>query len=354
MSLTHGSVTHGKGKVQFISWKTAAIASVAVCATAFVVWSQQEGASLPEGIVQANGRIEAERIDIATKFPGRIVEILTEEGAFVSRGDLLARLDDEQAQAELREAKANIEEESRRADHAAAVLRQHESELTFAKQELRRSETLLNRDFATQEVVDQRRSQVLAAEARVLAARAEIARTEAAIEGAVAHRDRLNSILRDHLLTAPRDGRVQYRLATEGEVLGSGGRVLTLLDLTDVYMTVFLPTTEAGRLTIGDEARIVLDAASDYVIPARVSFVAAEAQFTPKYVETEDERQKLMFRVKVKIDPDLLRKYQRVVKTGLPGLAYLRTSSNAVWPETLTPRLPAPPAEPAADSLSAN
>ncbi len=340
--------------MKLISWKTATVVGVSAIGLALIVWSLQDSDPLPEGIARANGRIEAERIDVATKHPGRIAEILTEEGAFVSEGQALVLIDDEEVQAQLREAKAAIEEAHRYEEHATAVLQQRESELTFAKQELHRSETLLRRSFAAQEVVDQRRSQVLAAEAMVIAAKAEIARAQAAIDGALARRDRLESVLEDHVLAAPRDGRVQYRLASEGEVLGGGGRILTLLDLTDVYMTVFLPTAEAGRLSIGDEARIVLDAASEYVIPAQVSFVAAEAQFTPKYVETEDERQKLMFRVKVKIDPDLLRQYQRVVKTGLPGVAYLRTSSDALWPADLAPHLPAPPSSSALSAPSAS
>jgi len=128
---------------------------------------------------------------------------------------------------------------------------------------------------------------------------------------------------------------VQYRVAQPGEVLAAGGRVLNLVDLGDVYMTFFLPTTQAGRLAIGTEARLVLDAWPQYVIPARIGFVANVAQFTPKTVETAEERQKLMFRVKAQIPEDLLRKYIELVKTGLPGLAYVRLDPAAEWPARL-------------------
>ncbi len=316
--------------------------AVVVVAGGLAAWVLTDRDSLPEGIAVANGRIEAERIDVATKFAGRIAEILADEGDFVTSNSLLARLDDSEIQAQLREAKAAVEENGRQIEIAKALLAQRKSEKDFAEKELHRSQTLSRRDFATQELVDERRSQLLAAEASVLAAEAEIARATAAEDGAKARVDRLESNLEDYSMLAPRSGRVQYRLASVGEVLASGDRVLTLLDLTDVYMTVFLPTAEAGRLALGDEARIVLDAAPDYVIPAYISFVASEAQFTPKYVETAEERQKLMFRVKVKIAPDLLLKYQRVVKTGVPGLAYLRLSPDVPWPPELTPRLPEP------------
>jgi HlyD family secretion protein len=133
---------------------------------------------------------------------------------------------------------------------------------------------------------------------------------------------------------------VQYRLALPGEVLAAGGKVLTLLDLTDVYMTVFLPTSEAGRLAIGAEARIVFDAAPQYVVPASVSFVASEAQFTPKYVETKSEREKLMFRVKVQLSREVLEKYAQWVKTGVTGVAYIRLDPQIEWPAKLAVALP--------------
>jgi len=130
-----------------------------------------------------------------------------------------------------------------------------------------------------------------------------------------------------------------YGLA-EATLLAAGGKVLALLDLTDVHMTIFLPTREAGRLALGSEARIVLDAAPNYVIPAKVSFVAAEAQFTPKYVETASEREKLMFRIKVQVPRDVLEKYEPLVKTGIPGVAYVKTALDAQWPERLAVKLP--------------
>ena len=110
----------------------------------------------------------------------------------------------------------------------------------------------------------------------------------------------IKAMLRDMTLSTPVAGRVEYKLVQAGEVVGAGGRLVTILDLTDVFMTIFLPTGEAGRVALGSEARIVLDAAPNYVFPATVSFVAAEAQFTPKAVETANEREKLMYRVKLK------------------------------------------------------
>jgi HlyD family secretion protein len=152
-------------------------------------------------------------------------------------------------------------------------------------------------------------------------------------------------------------GRVQYQLARAGEVVAAGAPIVTILDLTDVYMTIFLPAADAGRLAVGDEARIILDPVPDYVIPASVSFVAADAQFTPKTVETTDERAKLMFRIKLKVDPHVLQQFYTRVKTGVRGLGFVRTKADLEWPADLQIKLPKPPADkttaaPAADSAA--
>ena len=105
-------------------------------------------------------------------------------------------------------------------------------------------------------------------------------------------------------------------------------------------MTFFLPETVVGRIALGSEVRIVLDAATQYMIPARVSYVASTAQLTPKIVETASERQKLMFRVKAQIDRELLQKHLRRVKTGLPGMAWLKLDAQEPWPANLAIKLP--------------
>src|SRR5690606_15006323 len=138
-------------------------------------------------------------------------------------------------------------------------------------------------------------------DAAINAAKAQVVDAEAAVDAAKAQIDSIETDISDSTLTAPRDGRIQYRIAQPGEVLSSGGRVLNLVDLGDVYMTFFLPTAKAGRTSIGSDVRLVLDAAPQLTIPAQVSFVGHVAQFTPKTVETEEERQKLTFRVRAQI-----------------------------------------------------
>ena len=141
-------------------------------------------------------------------------------------------------------------------------------------------------------------------------------------------------------MVAPTFGRIQYKLAQPGEVLPAGGRVLTLLDLSDVYMTIFVPASVAGPLALGDDARVTLDPDPGYVFPAKVTFVATEAQFTPKTVETAEEREKLMFRVKLSAPPELRKRYEEQVKTGIRGIGYVRTERDVPWPVKLAVKLP--------------
>jgi len=159
----------------------------------------------------------------------------------------------------------------------------------------------------------------------------------AATEATIA---RVEADIQDSQLKSPRAGRVQYRIAQPGEVLAAGGKVLNLVDLGDVYMTFFLPETVVGKIALGSDVRIVLDAALQYVIPAKVSYVASTAQFTPKTVETASERQKLMFRVKAQLDPALLRQHLRLIKTGLPGVAWIKLDGQATWPPELAVKVP--------------
>jgi HlyD family secretion protein len=100
-------------------------------------------------------------------------------------------------------------------------------------------------------------------------------------------------------------------------------------------MDIYLATEEAGKVRIGADARIVLDARPDVAIPAKVAFIAAQAQFTPKIVETKEDRDMLMFRIRVKIDPERLRGRAAAVRGGLPGIAYIRFNPATAWPPGL-------------------
>lgn len=348
-------------------WLWIAVVALVVAA-GITAWLVLRPPALPEGIASANGRIEATEIDIAAKIAGRIEAILVDEGEFVRAGQALARMDTAVLQAQRREAEAErqrariavetaeslVTQRQAEANAARALIAQREAELDAARKRFARTRELAAKGAVSEAQLDDDRAAAEAARAAVAASQAQAAAAQAAIgqarsnvvaaqsavDAARATIERIQADIDDSVLTSPRDGRVQYRVAQPGEVLSPGGVVLNMVDLADVYMTFFLPTAQAGRVALGGEARLVLDAAPQYVVPAEISFVADVAQFTPKTVETAEERQKLTFRIKARIDPGLLRKHLHQVKTGLPGMAHVRLDPQLDWPPELQIRLP--------------
>lgn len=339
------------------------LAVVVLAVAGYFAWSKLTAEGLPSGFVASNGRIEAVEIDISTKTAGRLQDIMVREGDFVKAGQVLAQMDTaqlearkRQAEAQLRRAKIAIDtahslvaQREAEKTSALAVVEQRKAQLDSASKTNARSKQLLTGNAVSQQIVDDSeaaeqsaratlasaQASLAASDAAINAAKAQIVDAEAAVDAAQADIESIETDIADATLKSPRDGRVQYRIAQPGEVLSAGGRVLNLVDLGDVYMTFFLPTAEAGRTSMGSDVRLILDAAPQYTIPAKVSFVADVAQFTPKTVETEEERQKLTFRVRAQIPQALLQKYIQYVKTGLPGMAYVRLDPEAAWPENL-------------------
>lgn len=311
-----------------------------VAGYAAFTWLQARSAAVPDGITFGNGRLEADQVDIAPKTPGRVVEILASEGDLVTKGQVLARMDTDELSANLDRGKAEVALARETKAEAEAIVLQRESELRLAEHELVRALTLVEKGHISQAVFDQRQSSRDVAEAARRAAIAHVATAESRINAADAEVRRIQSQIDDSTLQAPIAGRILYRLTEPGEVLAAGAPILTLLSLENIYMEVFLPADAAGLLALGTEARIVLDALPDYAIPAHVSFVSPEAQFTPRQVETISEREKLVFRVRVRIPPERVADRIAHVKTGVRGLAYVRIDPSTPWPEALERRIP--------------
>ena len=315
------------------------------------------------GFASGNGRLEATEVDIATKLSGRVESIKVNEGDRVRKGELLAKMQTNTLEAELAQAKAKyaqavasesgsqatvVVKESELEAAKAGVL-QKESSLDGAKKRYERAKKLLKDSATSQQTYENDETIYLTAKAELAAAKAYVKQCEAAVKEAKANAEaskanikaasadvaRIQADIDDSHLTSPLGGRIQYRISEPGEVLNAGGKVLNLVDLTDVYMTFYLPEKVAGKVKLGAPVRIVLDAIPNVPVPATISYVASVAQFTPKTVETRIERQKLMFRVKARIAPELLKKYEEYVKTGLPGVAWVKINPDAEWPEAL-------------------
>lgn len=324
---------------RYFKWAVAVLI-VAGAAGAFGwQWWQKQQSALPDGIASGNGRIEADEVDISVTYAGRVMEIRAQEGDIVEAGQILAVMDTAELQAQLARAEADLAQGLEAVTEAEAQLASAGSNLVYAQQQYDRAASLLERGHATASLADERRNARDAASAAVKAAEARLRTLKKGIDAYRAYVQQVGIQIDEATLTAPLAGRVLYRLAQKGEVIGAGGKVLTLLDLSSVYMEIFLPASAAGVLQIGSDARIVLDVASDLPIPARVTFVSPQAQFTPKQVETLSEREKLMFRVKLQISTELVLKNIERVKTGLRGVGYVRADESIPWPPFLEGRL---------------
>lgn len=342
-------------------WLMVAFGLLIIGIVAFVIW--QNLASKKSNIVSGNGRIEATEINISPRMPGQVKEMFVDEGDYVEAGQVLVQMDTDVLEAQLKEAQGKLlrardyvsinetklaQKKSKMAS-TAAVLRQREAEFEVAEKTLARSEKLVLEGATSQQTVDDDTSnfksalaarnaalaQLETANTAIITAKAEVIGAEASVKAAIGAVEKIQAEINDSALKSPRFGRVQYRVVQPGEVVAAGHATLNLVDLLDVYMTFFLPTFYAGRITLGEEVRLILDAFPQYVIPAYISYVSDVAQFTPKTVETASEREKLMFRIKARIPKELLKKYITMIKTGLPGMAYIRINPEESWPPDL-------------------
>lgn len=310
--------------------------AAAALAGGYYLFQQATAPSLPEGIAFGNGQVEAVQVDVASLIAGRVDSVLVKEGDLVQAGQLVATIDADLLTAQMAQAEAEIAAAQAQVVAAKAAIVQAQALLDLAKEELARTEALEQRGTVSVQVLDTDRTDVAVAEANLASANAALVSAERGVDAAQAAAAQVASNLDDTELTAPTLGRVLYRLAEPGEVISAGSQVMTIVDLSEVYLEFFLPATEAHRLAIGSEARLRLDVV-DAVVPATVTFVSPVSQFTPRSVETADERQNLVFRVRARIPEALVQSYIDYVRTGIRGVAYVRLTPSDGGPVTEWP-----------------
>lgn len=312
---------------------------LALIAGGAIWFNAQKDSGLPEDIVGVNGRLELGRVDVATLYPGRILTIPAKEGQDLAIEDVVAELSASETAPQLEAAKAAKLRAEQAVTRASAEGNARLERQRVADIELNEALKLRRDDLISKVELDRRQAAAQGEQAGVAAARAAQGEAMAAVREAQAQIDRIQSVNDDMVVRAPIAGRVEYRIVEPGAVVPAGGKIVTLLNSSDAYMTLFLPTDTIGKLRLNAEARIVMDGL-DYVFPAKVSFISAQAQFTPKYVETNSEREKLMYKVKLQIPEDVALKYKDLIKGGLTGNGYVGLSAQTKWPEQLTVKLP--------------
>jgi HlyD family secretion protein len=292
------------------------------------------------GRIHASGHIEATEVRLAAKAGGRLVEAPFQEGDAVRAGEVVARFETVDLSHQLEGARAEVDgadarlrlllagtrsEDLRRADDQ---LGQAQSELDAARRDVARLEGLADRGTATEKARDDARTRRDVAERGVAAARAELDKLiagprrqeiEAARAQHAAAAARVKAIeqqLTDTTVIAPRDGVVTERAAEPGEVLPAGATLAVLTDVGKPWLNVWIDEPSLASVHLGDTAEVRVDG-SDRSFEGTVSFISPVAEFTPKNVQTPEERAKLVFRVKIALDNP-----EGVFKPGMPADAY--------------------------------
>ena len=318
----------------------AAVVIVAFIGIKYVIKKRN---ALPEGIASGNGRIEGKLVDISAREPLRVKEILVDEGALVKPGQVLVKMDTVTLDSQLAEANAAVQASEEKLAVAKANITKQKSEIDLAGVEADRSKRLVEQGAGSQRELDVRKTKVETSKATLGEADAMLATAKEQVEVARKNAATVQTRIDDATLRSPVTGRVLYRLAEPGEVLAAGGKALTLVNLDDIYMEIFLPAEQAAAVKVGAEGRVTVDY-DPRAIAGQVSFVSPEAQFTPKQVETKSEREKLMFRVKIQLPKELIGQYIERIKTGVRGVGYVKVKDSAVWPARLQNLVTAGPA----------
>ncbi|MFN3913421.1 MAG: HlyD family secretion protein [Aquabacterium sp.] len=311
------------------------VSALAVSA-AWGTWAILGSSTPAHQLFKGNGRLEVQRVEIATKFPGKVVTVEVQEGQSIKAGDVIARMDTTDLEGQLAGVQAMRQRAIQAMGRAQGEVQVQSIKARVAQLELDNASDLHHDGLISQSELQKRQAQRDGERAGISIATSAVGEARAAKEEAEAGILRLRQAIADHTLRAPMDGRIEHRVVEPGSVIPAGGRVATLLDVSQVHMTIFVPSAIAGQLRIGDEARIVLDAAPDVPLPAKVAFVASDAQFTPKHVETQKERDKLSYRVKLALPESVALQHAALLKGGLTGMGVVRTSvapADSAWSE---------------------
>jgi HlyD family secretion protein len=351
------------------------MASLIVAGT-FVYYYLAGASVFPDGLIQTNGRLEGDKVIIASKVPGRIVTLRAQEGDVITAGQVMAQLDDETARSRVAQARAAWEMakahvESTRS--ALNVLRQQvPTNIATAEAGVRAAEAVLEKSRAAEgqahrdaqrfhtlaeaktvdaktaeqaelawKVADRElegaRAGLLQAQqalrdarlgpARINTLEAELAASEAAVREAEARLAEAQTALNDLTVVSPAAGTVTTRFADLGEVVNVGMPLFELVDLDNLYLKAYIPEVKIGKVRLGLPAQIYTDVFPDQPFPAKVRYIAARAEFTPKEVQTPDERTKLVYAMKLYLDknPD------HSLTPGLPADAVIRWQEDAPW-----------------------
>jgi len=296
-----------------------------------------------KGVIEASGTLEATEVRVSAKVPGQIQQVHFQEGQQVTSGDTLVTLDRSTLELQWKQAQAGVEiaeaqyalllkgaraEDLRMAEEA---LRQAEASNKMASEDYMRMKELLATNTVTQRQFDEAESRYTVAAAQLNSAKQnlqklqrfarpeELAAARARLNQAKAAADLLRKHLSDATIVAPVSGTVTQRPLEEGELIGLGAVVATIARLERLDLMIYVNEKELGKVRLGGEADVVIDTYPDRAFPGKVIYISPIAEFTPKNVQTKEDRTKLVFGVKLEVE-----NIEGILKAGMPADAYLR------------------------------
>ena len=240
--------------------------------------------------IKVSGNIEGDNVRISFRVDGQVIELLTDEGKVVKKGDIVARL--------------NTDELIKERDNAAASLKAAQFDYELAKIDYQRSESLFKEGAISAQKRDQDKTNYDASQARVEQLKASLDLSQTRLEFAE--------------LAAPLDGFILVKSGLAGEVVKAGAPIFTAIDLNNIWVTAYINEKDLGRVKLDQQADVVTDTFPSKKYKGRVSFISSQAEFTPKFIQTQEERVKLVYRIKVKVDNSSLE-----LKPGMPADAYI-------------------------------
>jgi HlyD family secretion protein len=296
-----------------------------------------------KGAIEASGTLEATEVKVGAKVPGQIEQLCVQEGTQVEEGDTLVVLDRKTLQLQWRQAQAGAEvadaqyrllvEGARSEDVRVGEesLRQAEAAFKIASDDYARMKDLLATNTVTQKQFDDAESRHTIAQAQLASAKQtlqklqrfarpqELAAAKARVDQAKASADLFRQYLADATILAPVSGTVTEKPVEEGELISVGTVVVTIARLEQMNLMIYVNENELGKVKLGGKADVVIDTYPDRTFPGKVIFISPIAEFTPKNVQTKEDRTKLVFGVKLEVDNK-----EGILKSGMPADAYVQ------------------------------
>ncbi len=282
------------------------------------------------GDITASGVIEATEVTVNAKLGGEITKLAVDEGAEVHKGDLLASIDRDALNIQLRQAEANVDAASAQLRLAKRGARTEdtklaEANLRFAEKEFKRAEELFRQRGITKRQYDDAKTRFEVAKQTYEKLKhgllpEEIESAAARLRLAEAQRDLVDKYIADTSVTAPVDGTVTRKSIEEGDHVLANAQLFRISRLATVNLMIYVSEMELARVKLGQRANVFIDAQPNKPIPGKVVYISPVAEFTPKNVQTKDDRTKLVFGVKLEIPNS-----DRILKPGMPADAELVT-----------------------------